>query len=110
MKVEREAAGHVMRDDRLMYMHRALGRAGGAAGEVEQGQILGIGRRDREAVAGVRHQLMEVVSAGKRFDLRGVADQQHSRMQGSDVRSSATLRLYSATVVTSTRPSPRLIR
>ena len=47
MKVEGELAGHVMGDDRLMHVHRALGLAGGAAGEMEQRQVLGIGRRDR---------------------------------------------------------------
>ena len=41
----------------------------------------------------------------------GVADQQHVlQSRAATSRSSATLRLYSAAVVTSTRPSPRLIR
>ena len=77
MKVEREAAGHMMRDDGLMHVHRALGLAGGAAGEVKQREILRIGRRDLEIVAGFVHQLMEILGVRNLANLFGAANQQH---------------------------------
>ena len=55
MKIERKLAGHMMGHDRLMNMHRALGSTGGAAGEMQQREILGLGRRDLEPVVGIRH-------------------------------------------------------
>ena len=77
MKVERKAAGHMMRHDSLMHVHRALGLAGGSAGEMKQREILGIGLRDLEIVARLVHQLMEIFSVWNRANLFGAADQQH---------------------------------
>ena len=51
VQIERIDAGDVMRDHRLMHMDRALGSARGAAGEVQQGAILGICRRNDEVRA-----------------------------------------------------------
>ncbi len=39
-------AGGVVGDHRLVHVHRALRRPGGAAGEVQQRHVLGLGRRD----------------------------------------------------------------
>ena len=41
MQVERVAAGGEVRHHRLVHVHRALGRAGGAAGEVQQRRVVG---------------------------------------------------------------------
>ena len=48
VQVEREPRGRVVRDDRLVHVHRALRRARRAAREVQQRELLGLGRRDRE--------------------------------------------------------------
>ena len=46
VQVERELAGHVVRDDRLVHVHRALRRAGRAAREVQERHVVGCGRSD----------------------------------------------------------------
>ena len=46
VQVEGVAAGRVVGDDRLVHVHGALGRAGRAAGEVQQRQVLGPVRGD----------------------------------------------------------------
>ncbi len=48
-----------MGDDRFVDVHGPLGRASGAAGEVQQRRILGIGGSDRVLVAGGVHQPLE---------------------------------------------------
>ena len=48
VQVERVVAGDVMRHHRLVHMDRALGPAGGAAGEMQQRAVLRVGRRDDE--------------------------------------------------------------
>ena len=53
VQVERERAGGVVGDDRLVHVHRALRLAGGAAGEVQQRRVV----RDRSA------RIVEVVGA-----------------------------------------------
>ncbi len=56
-----------MRYHGLVDMHRPLGTSGGAAGEMEQRQILGLRGGDRECVAGLRHQRLEILrSLGRR--------------------------------------------
>ena len=46
VEVEGEPAGGVVRDDRLVHVDRTLGRARGAAREVEQRHVFGIRRLD----------------------------------------------------------------
>ena len=76
-----------------MHVHRALGRAGGAAGEVQQRQVFGIGRRDFEVVARFVHQLMEVESVRESLESPRACRSAARARPGSDARSSATLRL-----------------
>ena len=75
VEVEREPAGHVVRDDGAVHVQRALGLAGGAAGEVQQRRLLRIGRRDGEVGAGAsaRSAPKSSVPAGS----RPVADDEH---------------------------------
>ena len=59
VQVERELAGGVVRDHRLVHVHRALRRAGRAAGEVQQRQVLG-------SVGGISNRsLAAAISAAK---------------------------------------------
>ena len=111
MKVEREAAGRVMRDDSLMHMHRSFGFAGGAAGEMKQSEILGIGRRNLEIAVRLGHQLLKVEGVGNRADLVRGADQQYVLESGQrSVAAQPPCVCRASTVVTSTRPSPIPIR
>ena len=56
----------MVRDDGLVDVHRALGRAGRAAGEVQKRGLLRVGRRDGEVRAGRGHQRAEVECARRR--------------------------------------------
>ena len=47
-----------------MHVHGALRRASGAAGEVQQGEVFGLGRHRLERVCGLRHQRRKVSGAG----------------------------------------------
>ena len=54
VEVERELAGDVVRDDGPVDVHGAFRRAGRAAREVEESDVLGVGGRDLERVVGLR--------------------------------------------------------
>ena len=66
MEVERKAPGDVMRDHGLVHVHRALRPTRGAAGEVQQGHVLGGCRHDLEGLRCRRHRRGEVHRAGWR--------------------------------------------
>jgi len=61
MEVEGKRGGDVMGDDRLVHVHRPFRRAGGPAGEVQQGHVLRGGGRDVELRLGGAHERVEVV-------------------------------------------------
>ena len=77
MEVERVARGCVMRDHRAMHVLRALRRAGGTAGEVQQCGVLGRGRRGFERVGGGGEERAEVECAGLGGGAAIRRDQQH---------------------------------
>src|SRR5690606_37778519 len=81
VEVEREPAGGVVRDDRLVHVQRALGLAGGAAGEVQQRRRLRVGGADIVVGIGCREQPGQVErSVGQRALF--VASQQHVLERG----------------------------
>ena len=107
VQVERVMAGDVMRHHRLVHMDRAFRPAGGAAGEMQQRVILRIGRRNDEVGALPVHQAVPVERVGH------IGGSGFRRTPGSRAattatatRIPATLRRYSGSVVTSTRPAP----
>ena len=63
MQVEHQFAGRMMGNHRLMHVHRPFGRAGGAAGEVQQRGFLWIGRLDAELRARLGQQPGEIERA-----------------------------------------------
>ena len=56
MQVERVVAGDVVGQNSAVDMHRTLGPARGAAGEVQERHVVGVGRWYLEPVRGFRHQ------------------------------------------------------
>ena len=76
VQVEGVLAGDVMGQRRAVHVQRALGRAGGAAGEVQQRGAVGAGRRHREVVAGLVQLLAQVVGAGDAHRATVVVEQQ----------------------------------
>ncbi len=64
VEVERQLAGDVVGDDRGVDVHGALRLAGGAAREVDEGDVLGVGGADLVRVVGGRQQAPVVVRAG----------------------------------------------
>ena len=56
MKIEHVFAGDVMGDDRVVHMDGALGRSGGAAGEMQQRHVLRLRARDFEPVRSGGHR------------------------------------------------------
>ena len=64
MEVERELAGDVVGDDRGVDVHGALRLARGAAREVDERDVLRVGRPDLVRVVGGGHQAPVVVRAG----------------------------------------------
>jgi hypothetical protein len=77
VQVERVLAGGPVRRHRAVHVHGALRRAGGAAGEVQQREVLRPGRHDVEFVGGLRHQRGEVERAGHVGRPALLAHQQH---------------------------------
>ena len=66
VQVERRGPGGVVGDDGVVDVDGALRRAGGAAGEVQQRHVLGVGRRDLELVGGRGQQLVEADASRRR--------------------------------------------
>ena len=86
MQVEHQLAGGVMGHHGLVHMHRPLGCAGGAAGEMQQRRFLRIGSRNAEALAGLLQQFGEIERArGDRFIVRR-AHQQHMAQSGQQMQ------------------------
>ena len=77
VQIERQPARHMMGHHGLMHVRGALRLARGAAGEVEQRDVLGIGRLDRERVVGAAHERRVVVGVRHARRLPIVADQEH---------------------------------
>ena len=91
MQVERVTAGHVVGEHRFMDVHRALWPAGGAAGEVQQCEVLRAGGGEARLGTGSRHRLMEVDRAFDPWALpRSIS--RTCCNPGSSWRQSATLR------------------
>ena len=70
-----------MRDHRAMHMQRALGRAGGAAGEMQQGRVVGLGVDGGEGVRGGVHPALPVQCA-RFIGHVVVGHQQHMAQRG----------------------------
>ena len=75
MQVQREGAGRVVGGDGVVDVDGALGRAGGAGREVQQGHVLGPGRHDLPVRGGCLHQPFQV--QGARLRLAVGVGQQH---------------------------------
>ena len=63
VQVQRVQTGEVVHHDRAVDVDGTLGGTGGAAGEVEQGRVVGRGVLDRRGVVGGVHQVPEVQRA-----------------------------------------------
>lgn len=59
VQIEHVFPRRVMREHRVMHMHRALWHARRAAREMQHRHILRVGRRNSERIAGLRHQLRQ---------------------------------------------------
>ncbi len=104
MQVERVVAGDVVGQNSAVDVDRALGPARGAAGEVQERHVVGIGRRNLEPVRGFRHQVVP----GQRPRHAAAPIRMTCARSGSRSRICSTLRRYSASLVTSTRPCAHL--
>ena len=64
MQIERVAPRGVVCDDRAVHMHRTLGCASRATGEMQQRRIIGRSIHRFESVGRRRHQLSQVQRTG----------------------------------------------
>ncbi|MCY1397908.1 hypothetical protein D9M71_129280 [compost metagenome] len=77
VQVEGVPGGDQVGQRRAVHVQRALGRAGGAAGEVQQRGAVGGGRCHRKVVADLVQQLAQVVGVGDLHRAAVVVEQQH---------------------------------
>ena len=100
----------VVRDHGAVHVERTLGLAGGAAGEMQQRRVFGIGRSDRKFRARGRDQLPEVQRVRQRGGRVAVGDDQHMLQMRQALAQAGDFLYVELAVVTSTEPSPIMSR
>ena len=106
VQIENIFAGHVVHQHRIVDVDGPLGHAGGAAGEVQQGHVLGIGRRNRELGGGSAIRLGSDQMPSFQIVL-GIGQQHVLQLRQRCAQLPRRSLRYSRSVVTSTLASPR---